>query len=70
MYILECIEDGKIIDRLITENIKEVSAFFNKNNHVIGVQNSMETIKQLEKTESFKFYKNRNRQKYIEVTRQ
>ena len=44
--------------------------FFKKNNHVIGVQNSMKTIEQLEEKENFKFYKNRNRQKYIEVTRQ
>ena len=70
MYILECIENGEIVDTLTTERIEEIGKFFNKNNHVIGVQNSMKTIEQLEENESFKFYKNRNRQKYIEVTRQ
>ena len=48
----------------------KIGKFFNKNNHVIGVQNSMKTIEQLEEKESFKFYKNRNRQKYIEVKKQ
>lgn len=68
MYNLKCVENGNMIDSLKTENIKEIEKFFNKNRYFSCLANRITMIKNMKISESFKFYKNKDRNKYIEVT--
>lgn len=68
MYNAKYVENEIIIDSLKTESIKELAKFFDKNKIFASLNNRMEMVASIGKTESFKFYKRKNdRSKYIEV---
>lgn len=69
MYEVICMENGRLIDYLETESIEEVEKFFNKNKYFVNLKNSIGIIKNMEESESFKFHKNKDRNKYIKVSR-
>ena len=69
MYNVICIENGSIIDTLETENIKEIERFFNKNRYFTNLNNNMVVIANMEESECLKFHKNKDRKKYIEVSK-
>ena len=69
MYNVICKENGSIIDTLETEDIKEIERFFNKNRYFTNLNNNMIVIANMEKSERMKFHRNKDRKKYIEVSK-
>lgn len=69
MYEVICMENGTLIDYLETEDIGEIERFFNKNRYFANLNNNMIVIANMEESEYLKFHKNKDRNKYIKVTR-
>lgn len=69
MYEVICMENGILVDSLETENMKEIEKFFNKNKYFINLNNNMVVIANMEESEYLKFHKNKDRNKYIKVSK-
>lgn len=69
MYEVICMENGTLVDSLETESIKEIERFFNKNKYFANLNNNMVVIANMEESEYLKFHKNKDRNKYIKVSK-
>lgn len=67
MFVLNRNVEGVTAESLETEDIREVEMFFSRNGYSSNLRNSVLMVGTMEEGESFKFYKNRDRSRYIEV---